>query len=375
MSKNILDLAKAFGVTEAHLTGVTPGTPIARLHEAEHLLAAAWSGNQLARVAVNEALTTSDAFGRTIGDVFDREIRDQFTDLPAQWQKIGTRTTVKDFNPKKLIDLIGGSAVLSKVPEHNNYPEAGYSGLTSTIQVEKFGEAFGYTWEMKLADRLDELKLVPGRWSLKAQRTTDQATLAALANTSTGAPNTALFNAGFKNLYSGAFTAENVQAILTALSQVKDADGQIIAGGALQVVVGPVLRFAAARMFGATEFRSTTASGLTVVEPNPLAGQSWAVMDNLPGDAWFVMPVPATAIRPAIYTAFLVGHESPQVRYKNDQGKLPGGLDLGIDEGSFDDDTCYWRIRHVVGGASGDPTFAVAVTAGSGAGALTKTGW
>lgn len=375
MSETILDLAKAFGVSEAALMGTVPGIPASRLMEAEHLLASAWAGNPLARVAVNEALTTSDSFGRTVGDIFDRELRDNFIDLPAQWQKIGTRTTVKDFNPKKLIDLVGGSATLAKVPEHTNYPEGKYSGAISQIQVEKFGEQFGYTWEMKLADRLDELKVVPGRWNLKAQRTTDQATLAALANVVTGAPNTGLYNAANKNLYSGGFTAENVQAVMTDLSQVKDADGQIIGGGPLQVVVGPALRFAAARLFGATEFRSTSVSGLTVIEPNPLGGQSWVVMDNLPGDAWFVMPVPTSAIRPAIYTAFLVGHETPQVRYKNDQGKLPGGLDLGIDEGSFDDDTCYWRVRHVAGGAAGDPMFTAAITGGSGATALTKTGW
>jgi len=375
MGKTILDLAKTFGVSEAALSGISaPTTGPALRMEAAEMLQAAWAGNAMARLAANEALTTSDSFGRTVGDIFDRELRDNFIDLPAQWQKIGTRTTVKDFNPKKLIDLVGGSATLAKVPEHTNYPQAGYTGMVSQIQAEKFGEAFGYTWEMKLADRLNELQLVPGRWNLKAQRTTDMATLAALANVVTGAPNTGLYNATNKNLYSGGFTADNVQAVMTTLAQTKDADGQIISGGPLQVVVGPALAFKAQAMFGAQYAINPT--GVAIIgQPNPLASVPWVTMDSLPGDAWFVMPVPGQAIRPAIYTAFLIGHETPQVRYKNDQGKLPGGLDLDIDEGSFDDDTCYWRVRHVAGGAAGDPTFTVAVTGGSGATALTKTGW
>ncbi len=80
------------------------------------------------------------------------------------------------------------------------------------------------------------------------------------------------------------------------------------------------------------------------------------MLDNLPGAAWFVLPVP-TAPRPAFYTAFLTGWETPDIRYKSDQGRSQGGGDLGPDAGSFDNDSVRWRVRHIAGAAQGDPKF------------------
>ena len=56
-----------------------------------------------------------------------------------------------------------------------------------------------------------------------------------------------------------------------------------------------------------------------------------------------------------------------------DQGASLGGGDLPADAGSFDDDTIYFRVRHITGGATGDPKFALA-SDGTGT-TLTKAGW
>ena len=51
----------------------------------------------------------------------------------------------------------------------------------------------------------------------------------------------------------------------------------------------------------------------------------------------------------------LIGEEQPDIRVKRDQGERVGGGAVGIDEGSFNDDTIWYRGRHITGGAATDP--------------------
>ena len=371
MSKYIKALAESFGITDLHAPLRRIGLSEAEIDDTARLLHLAWSGNTRARQAVNEALTTSDLFVSATGEVYDRAVLAEYERMPVQWTKVSARTTVNDFRPKKLIDLLGGRGTLAKVPEHSNYPEATTSSAEITIKAEKYGEQYGYTFEARKNDRLNELQRIPSGFAAKARATEDAATLAALANPLTGAPNTSMFNAANKNIYTGALTADNVQAALTALTTAKDSDGNLLYPGQLKVIVGPALRFTASRLFGAQQIRTTT-GGVEVVEANPLAGQAWDVLDNLPGTAWFVIPVPSNP-RPALFTVFMVGEETPDVRVKKDQGVAIGGGDVSTDAGSFDDDTIYFRVRHITGGAAGDVKFALA-SDGTGT-TLTKAGW
>lgn len=371
MPNHIKALAESFGIADLSAPLQRLGLSESEIDDTARLLSLAWSGNDRARVAVNEALTTSDLFVSASGEVFDRALMAEYERMPVQWSKISSRTTVSDFRPKKLVDLIGGRGVLARVPEHSNYPEASQSSAESEIKVEKYGEQYGYTYEARKNDRLNELQRIPSGFAAKARATEDYATLSAMANPLTGAPSTAFFKPANRNIYTGALTADNVQAGLTALRTQRDTDGNLLYPGELHVVVGPALQFTAQRIFGAQQIRTTT-GGVEVVEANPLAGQAFTVMDNLPGSAWFIMPKP-TAARPALFTAFLAGEETPDLRVKKDQGASTSGGDLPVEAGSFDDDTIYWRVRHITGGAAGDPRFTLA-SDGTGT-ALTKAGW
>lgn len=359
-NSQILALAAGLGVTERDLTaGMRRGVVSeAEIANTARLLAAAWQGHERVRFAVNEALTSSDLFRSAAGDVLDREMLAQYTQMPRQWDKFSTRTTVNDFRPKKLVDLAGARTVLPRVPEHSNYPEAGYELSEREISVHKTGEQFGYSFEARVNDQLNELRKVPESWAGKAVATEDFASLEALANPLTGAPNTTTFNAGNGNLGSAALSESALEAAIVHVTTQTDDEGNLLYPGALQLVVGPALQFTARRILNAVEVRHTTGD-TTTVGPNPYSGITLTVLDNLPGTAWFVLPLPSTP-RPAFYTAFLVGYEQPDVRVKSDQGKSVGGGELGIDSGSFDDDTCYWRVRHIVGAAGGDPRFAYA---------------
>lgn len=361
MSKSqIIALAESLGVTERDLTrGMRSGAVSeADVASVAQLLQSAWQGNARVRHAVNEALTTSDLFVTGTAVVFDRELLAEYDEMPKQWTKFAARTVLNDFRPKKLIDLIAGAAVLPKVPEHTNYPEAKYDEAERTISVSKTGEQFGYTFEMRVNDQLNELQRIPNSWAGKAVRTEDYAATEALANPLTGAPNAAFFNVGNGNLGSLALTDANLQTVITTVRTKRDTDGNLLYPGPLQLVVGPAQEFTARRILNSQEIR-TTAGAVTTVEANPFAGITLTVLDNLPGTAWFVLPMPS-APRPAFYLGFLRGHETPDMRVKRDQGQRLGGGDVPVEDGSFDDDTIYFRVRHITGGAAGDPRFAYA---------------
>lgn len=363
MSSSLLRAAESFGIRAD--SDLSAGLPISRRQrnhgpvlEAAKLFAALREGAPMAPILIHEALSTSDLFKSAAGDIFDREMLAQYTAMPSQWGKFSTRTTVRDFRPKRLIELAGGRRRLERVPELTEYPGVDYTTAERTVSVGKFGRAFGYSFEAKINDQLDELLQVPGEFANSATLTEDWQSLSALVNPLTGAPNTAFFKAGNSNIGSGALTEANVQAAITTVSTKKDVEGNLLYPGTLQLVVGPALAFSARRLINQSQIRVTNATNtISSYEPNPLAGAiTLTVLENLPGAAWFVLPTPNTP-RPAFYTAFLRGYETPDIRYKNDQGVSAGGGSIAADEGDFDTDAVRWRVRHIVGAAQGDPMF------------------
>src|SRR5690606_30064142 len=107
-------------------------------------------------------------------------------------------------------------------------------------------------------------------------------------------------------------------------------------------------------------------------ETNPFRGlvqlQVSREFINLNGAAtkntsWALLPGKATA-NPAVVKTGLIGHENVDIRVKRDQGERVGGGQMPVNDGSFNDDTIWFRGRHVTGGAKG---FTVAVYGSKGA--------
>jgi hypothetical protein len=332
-----------------------------RILQAKGLLEAAWHGDPLARIKVNEALTTSDLFKSAAGAVLDRILLADYERVSGGvWSKFSARTSVKDFKPKSLLELSSNTGALPLVPEHSNYSKANVGGAERTIKVAKFGEQYGYSFEARINDDIGELEKVPAGWANQATATEDQTSLSQVVTVATGAPNTAFFNAGNGNIGTGALTADRLQTAYTTVSTKRDKDGNLLAAPALQLVVGPALQFTAQRILNAQEIRVTNGATQTM-EPNPFLGKfTLTVLPTLAGTAWFVLPVPQAGRKNAFYTAFLTGYETPDLRAKADAGVRIGGGIIAPQEGSFDDDTIWFRVRHIVGAAQGDPTFTYA---------------
>jgi hypothetical protein len=370
VTSTLTDVAEAFNLNEAGMMsglgpqarrrqGVTPARRQAQ-EAAFRLLTAAWDGNRQASLTATEAFSTSDLFRSAAGDILDRVLLAQYDATPVQWQTIATRTTVRNFRKKYLYELMGSRTVLERVPELTEYPSADYTLAERSISVAKFGRRFGWSFEAAINDDIGELEQVPNQFAVAARKTEDFEALKQLCNPTTGAPNTAFFNASNANLGTGALTYDNLVAVLsTRLANKRDAEGNLLARPQMRLVVGPALEFQAQRVLNTNIIRTTTATG-QLEEPNALRGMvSLQVNAFLPGAAWYVIPDPGSP-RPAFYIAFLTGWETPDLRYKNDQGQRAGGGAVAPEEGSFDDDSVYYRVRHITGAATGDPTFTYA---------------
>ena len=344
--------------------------------EAKVILESAWGGDKIAVQRINEAITTSDLFKSAVGAVMDREMLKAYETESPDWSPYAALTKVKDFKPKTLVELAVPSGPLAKVPERTNYPIGSTSAAERQISVGKVGEGYGYTLEARVNDDIGELAIVPQTWAARARTTEANLALQQLANTLTGAPNTGLFNAPNKNIYTGPLTADNLQAMYTAArSTRRDANGNLLVAPQMQLVVGPALEFVAKRIINTQEIKVTVGS-TTTTESNPFAGIKLTVLPDLVGSAWFLLPVPKQGVKNAIYLAKLLGFETPDIRVKADQGMSVGGGSISPLDGGFDDDTIWYRVRHIAGAAQGDPTFAVASDgAGAAGSALAKVGW
>lgn len=371
MSTSTLTAREVFGLgPEKVMEGEGPAARRARVRasesqrtavvEAQRLLDQAWAGSRRALDLVNEAITTSDIFKSAAGEYLDRMMLADYERETPEWESFAAPTTVRNFKPKTLFELTRNTGSFRKVPERTNYPEANTTASERTIQVAKFGEAFGYTFEARLNDEIGELSQVPAGWAFQARATEAELALSQLANVLTGAPNTTFFNVGNDNLGTGALNEANLQAAITKVTTKRDASGKLLVAPQLQLVVGQALAFTAERLLTTSEIRITTGSS-TVIQPNPFSGKvRLNVLTTMPGTAWYVIPVPQTGRKGPFYVAKLTGYETPDLRWKNDQGQRIGGGSIGADQGSFSDDTIWYRVRHIVGAAQGDPTFTYA---------------
>ena len=368
MSTSTLTAREVFGLgPEQVMVGEGPVARRARVRasesqrtavmEAMQLLDRAWAGDRRATDLVNEAITTSDLFKSAAGEYLDRMMLADYERETPEWESFAAPTSVRNFKPKTLWELTHNTGALPKVPERTNYPQATTTASERSIQVAKFGEAFGYTFEARLNDEIGELSQVPAGWAFQARATEAELALSQMVNVLTGAPTTAFFNVGNDNLGTGLLNEANLQAAITKLTTKRDANGKLLRAPALQLVVGQGLAFTAERLMTTSEIRITTGSS-TVIQPNPFAGKvRLNVVSTLPGTAWFVIPVPQAGRKGPFYVAKLTGYETPDLRWKNDQGQRIGGGAVGADQGSFSDDTIWYRVRHIVGAAQGDPKF------------------
>lgn len=326
----------------------------------------ALNGDLRAKADVMESLTTSD-FPVLLGRAFGSKLQAAYQAQAPVWQQYATRVVVPNFKPQRLVELLGRQRGLSRVAEGAEYPAGAFDEKEIDFKVEKYGDRIPLTWEMLVNDELGVFRGLDQRLAVEATDTEGIVTASALLKTDRSDLNTDFFKTANGNAPQNVpLTQDNLQAAIQSLSTKKNENGQTLVRPNLVLVVPPTLEFQAKAILTASEIR-TTSGDRTVVSTNPVANALPLVVDpnlllNSNGKAattWYVLPAP-NAARPAVLAGFLAGHEVPDLRVKADTGNRAGGGSIAPEEGSFDDDTIQYRVRHVIGASAGDPTFTFA---------------
>ncbi len=323
---------------------------------ARELFERALTGNLRARADLQEALGTDD-FPYLIAAGYERELVREYGAIASIWQRYATRKVAPNFKDRTLVDLLGGRAALDKVKPGAEYKGRSLSESKKTWKVEKYGAVISLLWEMFINDDLDAFRDLPQRLATAARETEERNCAALFFN----AAGTGLSTwADGQDVTGKTLDATNLQGGIDAISQRVDADGRPVLTPGLRLMVPPALANTANAIVKTVSIKDPTTgreiagNGLSVtpeVIVNPwlqVVGKGYASIAKM----WVLLPDPG-AQHPHIISGFLAGHETPDLRVKNDQGYRVAGGAIDPSEGSFDTDEIRYRVRHEHGAAAG----------------------
>lgn len=356
-------------------------------------------GSPVAMGRLREAVSSGD-FPLLFQSISQASMLGQYAELPQQWPTFSVRTTVPDFRPARMVrwdtvantstDYNGGAErhvrALPRIPELTEYPTFNLTTEGTDYFVNKYGARFPFSWEAFMNDELRVLSQLPMEMARWARDTEDVLTTGVLA-TSTG-PNPDFFNTTEDfgpNAPQGNYIEGNPPLTLDALEKAINQIGmRRVAGRQVRVqnfvlLVPPSLALTAQEIAqGTTYLRVRQLPDGSEIRQNissPVAGRftvvesPWLPLIDTSANAattWYLVPAGGQTERgPAIVTAFLRGHETPEVRVMGDTGRALGGGDISAFEGSFSHDDIQYRVRTIIG-AAGIDTSAVAVSLGTG---------
>lgn len=337
------------------------------MDKAHTLLSNAFQGKWGADKVLAEAFSTSD-FTLAAFATIDTEMLASYDELPSVWRGYTTVTTVNDFRPKRLLDRWRNTIGFEPVPELTEYPaEDSRGNATYSISVAKMGRRFALSWESWINNEaIQELEDLPTVLARQARESESINAVSNLIASDRNGVNTGFFKAGNGNAPTALpLTLDNLDNVLGAMASKKSAvSGRVIASPDLVVVVPKALERTIQRILAIRTIRKTDANG-EQLEFDNYVNVDYVVEPMLDywntgskaATTWFVLPKPANPVRPALWAAFLRGHETPDLRVKSSTGQRVGGGDISPLEGSFEVDDIQYRGRHVLGHQVGDPTF------------------
>lgn len=315
-----------------------------------------------------EAFTTDD-FPVLLGAAFEKEAMGAQKDAVKEYDLFAFEKNLSDFRPKKMVDLFGNE-YFEDVKEGEEYKGGKLAETDVEIKTGKTGKNFGLTWELQLSRDFSDLADFPKVLGNAAVNTENRKIYEVLVGS------TGLKTGFFGTVDNKPLTSENLIAAIETMSLKENHRKELVDVSTIVLVVGPGLAMRARQILNAEKIVRKVDDGAGNVteteETNPFRGlvqlQVSREFINLNGAAtkntsWALLPGKATA-NPAVVKTGLIGHENVDIRVKRDQGERVGGGQVPVNDGSFNDDTIWFRGRHVTGGAKG---FTVAVYGSKGA--------
>ena len=338
-----------------------------RFASAVDLMARARAGDWRSVGLMQEAMSTSD-FPLLFGDVLSRTLEPAYNAWPSMWQSIAAADTVPDFRPVSRLRVDGGDQRLAQVGELVDYPVRGRGEGLRQYSVTKYGAVIEYSWETQRNDDLGALMDQPRLLGQAAAKTEDHFVTSLV--TDANGPDATFYSVANDNLVTGQppLSYNALKAALTQLAErVDPVTGEPIFLSAITLMVGPGLMVAAEELLKTTHFDVTDGSGNVLRINNWLTGTL-----NLVVNPW--IPVIATANadtswwlfgppnegRPAVIFGRLRGSEAPELFLKDPGSLNLAGAQLPASVGSFPNDSIAYKVRHALGGTTGDPIATVA---------------
>lgn len=304
-----------------------------------------------------EALTTSD-FPKLLGAAFEKEAMGAQKAAVKEYELFAFQKNLSDFRPKKMVDLFGNE-YFEDVKEGEEYKGGKLAETDVEIKTGKTGKNFGLTWELQLSRDFSDLADFPKVLGNAAVNTENRKVYEVMVGKSG-------LSAGFFGAVdTKPLTSENLISAIETLSLKENHRKELVDISTLVLVVGPGLAMQARRILNAEKIVRKVDDGAGSVteteETNPFRGlvqlQVSREFVNLNGSttkntSWALLPGKNTS-NPAVVKTGLIGHENVDIRVKRDQGERASGGQVPVNEGSFNDDTIWFRGRHVVGAAKG----------------------
>lgn len=341
----------------------------ARLNAALDILETARTSRR-GMLRFHEAMSTSD-FPLLMGDVLDRQLLGMYAETPQTWSSYCRRGTVPDFRPVKRFAVDGAEGVLPEVTEdEGTYKPQVLSETPYSYVVKKYGRQMKFRWDAWINDDLNALGASsPARMARSARRTEDR--LATALHVGTSGPLNTVYTTANRNIINTTNGASStnpalgiigLQDAFVVMGNQRDADGEPIYVTGAILEVPPALEVVARNILNATEIKvGADSAAQQIFTGNWMRNKLTLVVNPyIPilasssngNSTWFVH-IPPSEGRPGFEVGFLRGNEEPALFQKiGDQQRLGGTINPF--DGSFDDDTTAYKIRHVVGGTALD---------------------
>lgn len=323
-----------------------------RVYEAAKFFGQGRSGGPLAQAEVAEAFATTD-FPILLGAAFTKKAVAAQKAEVDEFEPVLTHTTAPDFERHKLVDLWGGDE-FERVREGGEYKGGKLKETQLDHGTAKYGKTYGLTFELRLRRLFSDLANFPNLLGAGATKAKNSAVATLLVKTSAWDPNF------FGTVADVPLTPENLDAALKELAIREDHRGDLVDTTNLVLMVGPALQSEANRILNADKIVMEVTAGSKVTKTeisNPFRGVvSLLVSRRLgkelaanQGKAWALVQGKGSTL-PSIIDTGLEGHDgNVDIRVKRDQGESVSGGQVPVEEGSFNDDTIWYRGRNFFG--------------------------
>jgi hypothetical protein len=303
--------------------------------------------------------------------VIHHRMRQRFRGVASRWERYLGFENAKDFREHTVSEL-GAIRGFEGIEEHGEYPRLrSWEAGGPSFAVGKYGGIYGITYELTVNDETDRiLNMIPTELGKSMAEYVAQAMTALVESNPTysvdGEP---FFSIARENLVTGAaaeIDPDNIMAMLDTMALRRDRDGVPISVELAKILVREPSAKAEINQF----IRSTETGATADVDSSPrrfYPGRHNALSDLLPEDAVIVEPwlntpgdyylLANAQDRPAFLAAFLRNRRDPYIFLKDSGMKGLGGG--ASDPYSMDYDEIPFKVRHVFGGAVGEPLGAV----------------